>query len=153
MNEDPANLDRLHDLAMPPEVAWWPLAPGWYVVIAVALIFLFILSHLTWKTWRANAYRRVALRELTTAENVPAIAELLRRTALATTPREAVAEMTGVTWIDWLAKQSTTFMPDAVRDQLTSGIYHQPSNRLSVDELREYASHWITNHQVSEQTC
>jgi hypothetical protein len=151
MNEDATNLDRLHDLALPPEVAWWPLAPGWYVIIAAVLIFLLILSHRTWKTWRANAYRRAALRELSSAENVPAIAELLRRTALATTPRKAVSGMTGTTWFDWLAEQTATAMPDTVRHQLANGIYQKSGEGSPVRELRNYAAFWIKNHQPNRK--
>jgi hypothetical protein len=147
MNVDATNLDRLHDLALPPEISWWPLAPGWHVVIAAALIFLFILSHRTWKMWRANAYRRAALRELSSAKNAPAIAELLRRTALATTPRKAVAEMTGAPWLDWLARQTATAMPDSVRHQLANRIYQKSGEDSPVDELRNYAVLWIKNHQ------
>jgi hypothetical protein len=143
MKEDAANLDRLHDLALPPEVSWWPLAPGWYVVIALVLISLLILGYRNWKKWRANAYRRAALREISSADSAPAIAELLRRTALATTPRKAVAAMTGTVWLDWLAEQTATAMPDTVRHQLASGIYQKSGEGDPVKELREYAACWI----------
>jgi hypothetical protein len=143
MKEDAANLDRLHDLALPPEVSWWPLAPGWYVVIALVLISLLILGYRNWKKWRANAYRRAALREISSADSAPAIAELLRRTALATTPRKAVAAMTGTVWLDWLAEQTATAMPDTVRHQLASAIYQKSGEGDPVKELREYAACWI----------
>jgi len=29
---DPTSLENLYDIAMPPPIPWWPLAPGWYVV-------------------------------------------------------------------------------------------------------------------------
>ncbi|MBN8910366.1 MAG: DUF4381 family protein, partial [Rhodospirillales bacterium] len=55
-----------------------------------------------WKTiarWRRNRYRRAALRELgrlpRTGNVVPALAALLKRTALAAFPRERVAALTG----------------------------------------------------------
>ena len=34
---DPGSLQNLHDIVVPGPAAWWPPAPGWYVLAAVAL--------------------------------------------------------------------------------------------------------------------
>lgn len=148
MKQDAASLDRLHDLALPPEPSWWPLAPGWYVVIGLLLLALLVLLISVWRRWRANGYRRAALGELTTAQDPSAIAELLRRTALATTPRTRIAGLTGAPWIDWLEAQCPGPMPDGVRAQLTQGVYGPSGEEGEVRALRQYAAEWITRHRA-----
>jgi hypothetical protein len=149
---DPASLDRLHDLALPPEVSWWPLAPGWYVVLGTALLVLFFFIYRAWKSWQANAYRRAALRELDVADDVASIAEIFRRTALCIAPRREIADQSGAAWLDWLASRFPEKMPESVREQLSNGIYSKVSPEPVSRELRDYASAWIARHQRSRIT-
>jgi hypothetical protein len=143
---DSTNLDRLHDLALPPEVPWWPPAPGWYVLIALALAAAGWLAFRAWRHWRSNAYRRAALQELKSLDTPADIAELLRRTALAVSPRSSVAEKSGSAWLDWLAAQLHEPMPESVRAQLTTGVYAPTSTTPDLTHLRDYATRWITRH-------
>jgi hypothetical protein len=149
MKPDATSLDRLHDLAPPPEVGWWPLASGWYVLSGITLLVLLYLAHRTWRNWQANAYRRAALHELGTLDDATAIAELLRRTALAVAPRSVIANATGPDWIAWLSAQCPNAMPTTVSAQLTQGIYSHTPDEDSIQPLREYASRWITGHQTT----
>ena len=148
MNEDATSLERLHDITVPPAVPWWPLAPGWYVVSAAVLAILAYLAHRAWKNWQSQAYRRRALAELETATDPTAIAELLRRTALAVAPRASIAGMRGERWLDWLAAQSPQTLTDPVRRQLVAGVYARPStSSADLTALREFAAAWIMTHQ------
>ncbi len=146
MNDSATSLDRLHDLVLPPTVPWWPLATGWYVVIGLVLVLLLFLAYRTWKSWKANAYRRAALRQLAKAKDAIEIAELLRCTALVNAPRQMIAERTDMAWTDWLNTQCPEAMPDAVRTQLTAGVYGRRTEESDVRVLREYAARWIKGH-------
>jgi len=148
MKPDPTSLDRLHDLVLPPVLPWWPPAPGWY-----AFFILLILAGgwLAWRWWqhrRADAYRRAALQELAYLRDATAVAELLRRTALAVVPRPLVAGMTGRAWTDWLAAQCPDPMPDPVRSQLYAGVYGRPAPDQDLARLRAYAACWIARHHL-----
>ena len=147
MNDASTSLDRLHDIVLPPEVPWWPLAPGWYLVLGILLVLILVLGHRVWQRYQANAYRRAALRELAVAQDLPSIAELLRRTALAVAPREEIAAMTGDTWLDWLSAQSPEAIPDVVREQLTTGVYEQRGADQELTPLRRFAARWIAHHR------
>ena len=147
MSDTPTSLDHLHDLVLPPAVPWWPLAPGWYAVIALALVAAAWMTLSVWRRWQANAYRREAMRELASLQSAEAIAELLRRTALAIAPRPEIAQRTGSAWLDWLVAQSPEPMPDTVRVQLTAGVYGPPAAGEGIDTLRDYAARWIALHQ------
>jgi hypothetical protein len=150
MNTNPASLDNLHDLVLPAPVPWWPPAPGWYVLFALISLVVAWSAWRTWKRWQANRYRRAALCELAAAEDATAIAELLRRTALAIVPRTVVASMSGTVWTDWLAAQCAETMPDTVRTRLAAGLYDRPETAYELDALRDYAARWISRHRLIE---
>lgn len=147
MNDASTSLDRLHDIVLPPEVPWWPPAPGWYLVLGILLLLVLVLGHRAWQRYQANAYRRAALRELAVAQDVPSIAELLRRTALAVAPREEIAALTGDAWLDWLSARSPEAIPDVVREQLITGVYEQHGPDHELTPLRRFAARWITHHR------
>jgi len=109
---DPTQLS-LRDLHLPEPIGWWPLAPGWWVLIALALFGLGWLLLLAWRKRRFNAARRYAIRALAEVEaeyltnrNPVAlgrqVSALLRRSMLAYAPRHEVAGLTGDSWLKWL---------------------------------------------------
>lgn len=109
---DPEQLP-LRDLHLPEAVGWWPLAPGWWFLIAVVLAVAGVLLHRQYQRWRMNAARRIALRELSRLEReyeaganaqqlAKSVSELLRRGMLAYAPRAEVAGLTGESWLAWL---------------------------------------------------
>ncbi len=146
MKPDATSLDRLHDIVEPTSVSWWPPAPGWYIVFAVFLIMFVWFSIRWWKWWKANAYRREALRKLDSLQDSAAIAELLRRTALATYSRSEIATRSGVEWVQWLSEKSQNAMPSHVSEILQSEIY-RPENCSHLSELKDYVADWITHHE------
>lgn len=148
MKDDPGNLQNLHDVVSPPDISWWPLAPGWYFVLLIAS---FVLMGLAWKTgkrWRENAYRRAALKALEKASGDVEVAGILRRTALAIAPRADVAGRTGDDWADWIGSLLPNAMPEDVRGHLAADLYRPQSGGPASDSLRAYASEWIRNHSV-----
>ncbi|ADJ27812.1 DUF4381 domain-containing protein [Nitrosococcus watsonii] len=150
MNDNATSLDRLHDIVVPPQVAWWPPAPGWYGVLAIVAGVVIALLIWQWLRWRANAYRRTALRELDSAQTVAAISEILRRTALVIAPRSTLAPLTGSDWPTWLAARSPYPMPKQVSEQLEDSAYRKPQATADIRALREYAAGWIRYHRLPE---
>ena len=103
----------LRDLHLPEAIGWWPLAPGWWVVLAIVGAVLGYVLWRTYKRWQFNAPRRFALRELARYEAEflehrdpirlgKQVSELLRRGMLAYAPRDEVAGLTGEAWLAWL---------------------------------------------------
>ena len=103
----------LRDLHLPALTGWWPLAPGWWVLIGLALCGLGYLAWQTIQRFRRNAPRRRALSQLRylRAEYTWSgdavllgirLSELLRRAMLAYAPRGEVAGLTGSSWLEWL---------------------------------------------------
>ena len=109
---DPSQLP-LRDLHLPDPIGWWPLAPGWWVLVGLGLIGVGWLILKAWRRHQFNAPRRYAMRELGRAEaaflqhgNVVTlgrqVSELLRRAMLAYAPRDEVGGLTGESWLEWL---------------------------------------------------
>ena len=105
----------LRDLHLPEPIGWWPLAPGWWLVIALVLFALGWLLLLAWRKYQFHAPRRYAIRELATVESEylehrnpvtlgQQLSELLRRAMMAYAPRHEVAGLTGEAWLEWLDK-------------------------------------------------
>ena len=103
----------LRDLHLPETVGWWPLAPGWWVLIALSVTAVAYFCWRWYRAWRFNAPRRFALRELATFEAAylehrnpvmlgKQLSELLRRGMLAYAPRADMAGLTGDAWLAWL---------------------------------------------------
>ncbi|MFC6688894.1 DUF4381 domain-containing protein [Jhaorihella thermophila] len=133
--------------AEPPPVSMMPQTAGWAVLGAAALAGLGFLAWRMWRTWRANAYRRAALRALGQAGGDPAaIAEILRRAALAAYPRRDVAGLIGEDWLAFLDETG----PEAV-------FAHGPGRVLAIapyrpvedggPALRAIAETWIRRHR------
>ena len=109
---DPTELP-LRDLHLPDPIGWWPLAPGWWLVIALAVAGLGWLLLRAWRKRQFHAPRRYAIREFAAIEAEylagcdavtlgTQISELLRRSMLAYAPRDEVAGLTGEDWLVWL---------------------------------------------------
>ncbi len=105
----------LRDLHLPEPISWWPLAPGWWLVIALVLFALGWLLSQAWRKYQFHAPRRYAIRELATLESEylehrnpvtlgQKLSELLRRAMMAYAPRHEVAGLTGEAWLEWLDK-------------------------------------------------
>lgn len=143
---DPEQLP-LRDLHLPEAIGWWPLAPGWWVVIALAAVGLVVLLRHYLRTRARGAARRYALLQLKdlTAEFEQhrdaiafssALSALLRRTMLAYAPRHEVAGLTGDEWLAWLDKDldQPRFQSEAGR-KLLELPYRAPRDDVSAMDL------------------
>lgn len=104
-------LDRLHDVVPPDPVSLLPSAPGWWVLLTWLLAAVALRGLEAQRRRVRDAYRRAALAELDRIEGrdeglAEAIAVLLKRTALAAYPREAVATLHGDAWAAFLIRSA-----------------------------------------------
>ena len=146
MDPDPTSLENLRDIVVPPEVSWWPLATGWYIVSGLFLLAFMILLISLGQRFRRQAYRRAGIKELIEAESVQQISSILRRVALISYSRDEVAALSGETWAEWLELHAKVPMSSEVRKQLTTGAYQTPDPQEGVVELKSFATAWIRHH-------
>ena len=109
---DPTQIP-LRGLHLPDSIGWWPLAPGWWIVIALSIAGLLFLARRMVGRRRESAARRHAIRQLEKSTSAFAehgdtvrlgkeVSEILRRTMLAYAPRSEIAGLTGDAWLEWL---------------------------------------------------
>ncbi len=156
---DPASLDRLIDIVMPPPVPWWPSAPGWYAIAAVLLLAIMVYAIGLFQRYRANQYRREALAELSSLkvepESLVLVADLLKRTAMTFSERPSVAALTGEQWVTWLNGQcGQPLFQGRPAELLAQYIYCQDvkSSDQDIQNLVQVSRKWITNHRASERS-
>ncbi len=152
-DEQLGDLDRLRDIVVSDPVSWWPLAPAWYVVIAIVILLAGVVSWKFWQKWRANAFRRAALAEVEAAANsanglsVPQLAEIFKRCALTTYPREQVAALSGDGWVSWLVDKYSEPMPELLAEAMREGLYARQQKEVS-SEMLDYSRQWISGHRA-----
>jgi len=138
-------LDLLEPVPEPPQVSLWPQTAGWiWLGLAVACVAAW-LGRRWLATRRANAYRRAALKAIAAAGDDPvALAEIVRRAALAGYPR---AEVAGLYGEDWLA-----FLDEAYGG---TGFREGPGRLLAVapytsarraPDLASLVAEWVRHH-------
>jgi hypothetical protein len=142
-------LDSLHDFYAPEPPAWMPQTIGWYCVFASAVIAaLWLVVHEVRK-WRLNRYRREALKELETLKVVE-LSALLKRTALSAWPREAVASLSGMEWLNFLDEtvRGGEFLV-APGNQIENLAFLKANlNAEDERQLRGLTAKWIRSHRV-----
>jgi hypothetical protein len=131
----------MHDLIVPPAIAFWPATPAWAVLFALLALLLTCAGWRAWRRWRRNAYRREALRELTAA-SPPRIAAILKRAALVAWPRAQVAGLAGADWAAFLRRTA----PRARLDEATALGLADLAYGSGMREAREAAARWIRCH-------
>jgi hypothetical protein len=160
---DPYSLDQLHDIVEPVAISWWPPTTGFWLLLAIVLVWCLAMGLRSWIRYQRNAYRREALAQLDEIEHrihasgskdaaLIAIAQLLKRVALTACPREKVAALTGVCWLTFLDKSGNTNRFTRGPAAAIGRACWQMSTdiSLSAQELTEIsttARHWIVRHR------
>jgi hypothetical protein len=111
----PQLFELMHDNVMPEAVSMFPATSAWLVLAGWVVGVLLLTAIRAWQQWRKNRYRRDALAlldELADDESADPvisaqrIAAVLKRTALAAYPRDAVAPLCGEAWSAFLVDSS-----------------------------------------------
>lgn len=159
---DTASLQNLHDIVVPGPVAWWPPAPGWYLVATLAAAALLVLGWKGWQRWRRNRYRGQALRELArirqggTGEELRQLPELLKRAALSAWPRESVASLVGPDWHHFLDDTGGTDCFCSGMGAVLDRLAYSPGAVAPVSEAEsaaalDAAQSWLKQHRAPSE--
>ncbi|MFI0400401.1 MAG: DUF4381 domain-containing protein [Thiolinea sp.] len=149
----------LRDIHLPPEISWWPLAWGWWLVLLLALLGLAAL--VWWWLKRPATNQRVnisaqasALQELERIEQqysndpmglVRELSVLLRRMAISLYGRRSVAGLTGVTWLQFLDKQSDSPVFSQRFQQALTELPYRAQGSVDVSALVQEVRQWLSS--------
>ena len=143
-------LSQLAPLREPAGIGWWPLAPGWWMVLAFSVALLTGLVLWLRKHRLKTAYRRIALVALDELRSREAGQDelnwLLKAAALRAYPQEQVAGLHGTAWQQFLASSCPKIASDAFAE-LDTLYQREPSPVTS--HLFDAAEQWIRQHEMT----
>ena len=171
MNPNDAAQLALRDIHLPGLIAWWPPAPGWWLVAALALLGLVAFA----LYYRSGRHRRAALRVVgkvrsaleqgaEPVECLQRVSTTLRRFAMTTADQQSVAslravggvterpdsdEVAGLIGQRWLRYLDSRWQRDAFTRGagrlLLAAPYARPDSveRLKALELAALCSEWL----------
>lgn len=153
MNEDLTGknlvelIDLLEPAPEPAQVSMMPATSGWIWLGFLLLAVVSLLVRWLLARRRANAYRRAALDELSSAGfDTVAIAAIVRRTALAAYPRDRVAHLHGEAWLSFLDE---SYGGRGFSNGSGRAIASAPYAATDPDAgLADIAREWIRRHRV-----
>jgi len=145
MNEQTLNLRDIH---LPEPISWWPLAPGWWLLLVSALLILCAL-YLVIKIYRSRQLKRDITTELerikqqfqqtqNKSQLAKSLSILLRRASISYYPKTNIAGLTGKHWLAYLDKtniklsEKTSFKSNAGK-VLLSAPYLPENTELDFD--------------------
>ena len=97
----------LRDIHLPSEIGWWPVAPGWLLLLGLmvmlAVAVRFFLVYRRRRRLRTLALLRLKeLSSMTDAQLACSLSRLMRQAAICHFPHHEVAGMSGDDWLDFL---------------------------------------------------
>jgi Domain of unknown function (DUF4381) len=152
-------LAALHPLRSPELIGWWPLAPGWWVLLTLAVLALLALGIFIYRRYKANAYRRQALLQLQALHSqwqadadasryLAALNALLKSVALRAFPEGDCASRSGQSWVDFLNQTLPAKAGCQGFGEDYAGAAYNPSvPELDFDAIYRTSEHWIRQHR------
>lgn len=157
MNAPVDPLAGLRDVHLPAPISWWPPAPGWWGLV-ILLLAMVLVAVIWFRYAKRRRYRKIALKSLAelaashTGDDdarllVPQIANLLRRVAIESYGRPAVAQLTGNAWLEFLDRTGKTSQFSQGPGQVLGTALYQPTLTADPVAVCTVAKKWITGHR------
>ncbi len=145
MEDLQAQLADLRDIHLPDPVSFWPLAPGWWVLMVLIPILYFLIRYIV-RRIRMPKYKKLAILELANIESSHAasndahgtcgqISLLIRKALVAKLGNKEVAGLVTEEWLAYLDKLSQTdFFTKGAGRNIISAPYEKKSD-VNIEEL------------------
>jgi len=104
-------IEKIVETQPPAPIDWWPQTLAWQGLFILLIIVLIGKSYLAYKRYKADSYRREALKWLLQFQQenefcfYQQLPQLLRKTALAAFKRSVVIPLSNSAWEHWLDEQ------------------------------------------------
>ena len=109
---------QLKDIHLPDSPGFWPLAPGWWILLLVLLVLIVWLTLMLIRKTKQRKHQKsifnqymILEKELLDKPNNESIATIntfLRQLAVNKYPRSDIASLTGMQWLEFLDKTGKT---------------------------------------------
>ena len=152
-----ASLDNLNDIIVPDAVGFLPLAPGWVIVILLALALLFHFAFKAYERYTRSLYKREALKELErytmqSREEMLTLLTLAKRVAIAAYGRTQIAKLSGQSWWDFMEQHSKVKIGKELRAELSDLLYStaKQDDTPQYTVVKDLVTLWIRTHKVTD---
>lgn len=141
-------LSQLHDIQLPAEPGFWPLATGWWLLIA-GIIGVVVIAIAARYWWRRTALKRAAMAEwqeiassnLEGQALLTALAQLLKRVAVNLDANAAA--LTDQRWAEYLNQQGkTNFFTTQAGQQLLMARFARVS-QIDAEPQLKAVQQWL----------
>lgn len=139
----------------PVRVSYWPLQPGWYLLMAIVLILLLLMVWKRYKRRLKDAYKREAIKSIQSLSNDNdfffQLNQIIKAVAIKSYGREKVASLAGKEWITFLQKSKEGVISSSnVLKSLESQQYLKRENQTENSDIDMYkleSIKWIKKHK------
>jgi Domain of unknown function (DUF4381) len=132
-------LNQLRDIHLPPQIGYWPPAPGWIILAVLIVLGIAVTLYYVRRRHQQQKAYRYALASIeqlsyqnahNQRDKIPGqLSILLRRVALHYFPRNEIAGLSGQAWLDFLNESGkTTAFTSKTGQQLLTTPYQKPSS-------------------------
>ncbi|MBU3022398.1 DUF4381 domain-containing protein [Aestuariibacter sp. A3R04] len=123
MNDNP--LSQLHSIHTPDTVNAWPLAWGWWLLLALIVLLVSGLVYYGYRKIRFNRAKRQAIKtvnrlDIHSNHVASQLNQVLKRFCIHYGTASTVAKISGETWIAYLLRVVDTRTADKVRNDLVA---------------------------------
>jgi len=140
MQAGPNPLDQLADVTLGDDITWWPLAWGWWAIIALVLVVTAISIGLFLAHRKRTKIKRDALQELQQLDLSAGDADgnmhaILKNAVLKYYPLHNVARLSGEPWRAFLTEQMMAKNKNVTQtaDQVTADIFRLEQSLYTAD--------------------
>lgn len=156
---------ELHDIQGLDSVSWFPLAPGWWIVIgSLVSVFsviglLFFLkkrqqSKNNWQLTAQQAWQTLQSNLISDRERLQRLSHLLRWVAIQRYGRSSCASLSGQDWLYWLTEHDPKGFDWQQHGKLLIESNYMPANvEIETEKLQKLfgaVKHWMYSHSHSK---
>ncbi|WP_371377014.1 DUF4381 domain-containing protein [Thalassotalea aquiviva] len=143
-------LAQLKDIHLPEQVGFWPLAPGWWILVLLSISAVVLLLRALLKQRELSKVKRQALKQLSTQQSLTTvqILSLLKWASMHYYNRQDVASKYSNELLDFFTSKLAKDKQQAFVQQAEKAItrcYRKSSVDLHASEFQQAAIYWLNN--------
>ena len=155
MQPDP--LAQLHDIQLPEQIGWWPLAWGWYVLLLLFMFLCIFITRAVFSRIKRRRPRRLALRMVNDVEAIAspqakaaALNNILKRAVMAYEARQETAKLSARQWATWLNTHAQE--GSAIEAHYLTLAYRPDCDAEQVEAYLLQVRHWLQRNLPLKKT-
>jgi hypothetical protein len=146
-------LANLRDIHLPEAISWWPMAPGWWVLLILVSLLTGYLCLKLFNRYKKRHYRRQAIVCLQRLDNLKGqrqlveLFEILKRTAVSAYPDQCPVDLGPTAFIEFLQSTCNEAIFTEMPGDLETLLYGRAKSVPSSEALIQSAMLWVKNHR------